>query len=87
MTEDQETNLIDAVQKNAESIEYLTEETKETRKILKYHAEETRGLVETWEAMAGAIKVFNMIGKFFAWLSSFAVVGYIISWWIEHLKT
>ena len=62
-------NLITSQERNTQSIRDLTISTKEL-------TESTRGIVETWQTANG-------VGKFFKWLSGFAILGVIIKWFAD----
>jgi hypothetical protein len=40
----------------------------------------TKDLIDAWVAAQGAIKVGRAAGSFVKWLSSFAVIGFILVW-------
>ena len=61
--------VISAQQANTEAIGKLTEST--------------AGLVNTWTAAQGVIKVGNTMGKFAKWLTSIAVLGAAFAWLLD----
>jgi hypothetical protein len=63
-------HLIDVTERNTESITKL--------------AKSTEGLVDIYRTGNSVIRAGVTMGRFVKWLSSFAVIGYIISWAVEH---
>jgi hypothetical protein len=61
--------LIVSQERNTQSIRDLTTSTKEL-------TESTRGIVETWQTANG-------VGKFFKWLSGFAILGALVKWFTD----
>jgi len=66
--------LIEAQERNTESIRELTESTKGIA-----------GLLEAWTATQGAIKVGGAVAEFIKWAAGVAVVGSAVAWLLERL--
>jgi len=49
--------------------EVIIKSIQENDRCLKELTNDTKGLVEAWESLDGAIKVFNVIGKAILWTS------------------
>lgn len=52
----------------------------DTAEAVRNLTEATRGLLEAWEAVGGAVKVGSALGSFIKWLSGFAVIGGAVAW-------
>ena len=66
--------LLEAQERNTESIRELTESTRGIA-----------GLLEAWTATQGAIKVGSAMAEFIKWAAGVAVVGTAVAWVLERL--
>ena len=71
--------FISTQESNTASIKELVTSNKEL-------SESTRDIVSVWQAADGTMKTMSAVGKFFKWLSSFAIIGVVLKWIVDHVK-
>lgn len=71
--------FISTQESNTTSIRELVTSNKEL-------SDSTRDVVAVWKAADGTMKTLSAVGKFFKWLSGFAVLGVAVKWIMEHFK-
>lgn len=69
-------HLISAQEHNSECIKELTRSTQAL-------TNSTEGVVSAWNAANGTVKTMSALSKFIKWLSSFAVIGVFVTWFID----
>ena len=73
----------DHVKNDRENWAKVTESINENSRCINQLAESTRGLVETWQVADGTVKAFGAFGRIMKWLSSLAVLGVAVKWFID----
>lgn len=69
--------IIDAQEANTTSIDQLTKSTMEL-------SGSTKDIISAWDAANGTVKTMSAVGRFFKWLSGFAVLGAMAKWILDH---